>query len=104
VHPPTGCTFRNISAIDLFVGWSATRVSYDGKAGLEHVAVIARLEVEEPADLVRRRPAWKNIPASACDDILEHVDSGKDEEMWLRLRSGVDTLPRSGRKVGRCPF
>jgi len=24
--------------------------------------------------------------------------------MWLRLRSGVDALPRSGRSVGRCPF
>ena len=54
VHPPTGCTFRNISAIDLLVGKAPTRVSYDGKAGLEHVAVIARLEVDEPTDLVRR--------------------------------------------------
>jgi len=104
VQTPTGCTFRNISAIDLFVGCSETRVSYDGKAGLEHVAVIARLEVDEPADMVRRRPAWKNIPASDCDDILEHVDSGSDEGMWSRLRSGVDALPRCGRKVGRCPF
>jgi len=24
--------------------------------------------------------------------------------MWLRLRSGVDALPRSGRNVRRCPF
>jgi len=30
-----------------------TRVSYDGKAGLSHVAVIARLEVDEPTDMVR---------------------------------------------------
>jgi len=104
VHPPVGPTFRNISAIDLFVGNSDTRVSYDGKAGLEHVAVIARLEVDEPTDMVRRRPAWRNIPASDCDDILEHVDSGSDEGMWSRLRSGVDALPRSGRNVGRCPF
>jgi len=57
VHPPVGCTFRNISVIDLFIGKSATRVSYDGKAGLEHVAVIARLEVDEPIDMVRRRPS-----------------------------------------------
>jgi len=103
VHPPGGCTFRNISAIDLFIGSSITRVSYDGKAGLEHVAIIARLEVDEPVDLVRRRPAWRNIPASDCDDILEPVDSGGDEVMWSRLRSGVDALPRSGRGVGRCP-
>ena len=54
VHPPTGCTFWNISAIDLYVGNSNTRVSYDGKAGLEHVAVITRLEVDEPTDMVRR--------------------------------------------------
>jgi len=104
VHPPTGCTFRNISVIDLFIGHSTTRVSYDGKAGLEHVAVIARLEVDEPTDMVRRRPAWKKIPISDCDDILEHLDSGRDEEMWARLRSGVDALPRSGRNVCRCPF
>jgi len=81
VHPPSGCTFRNISAIDLFIGNSETRVSYDGKAGLEHVAIIARLEVDEPIDMVRRRPAWRNIPVSDCDDILEHVNSGRDEEM-----------------------
>ena len=104
VHCPSGCTFRNISAIDLFVGNSVTRVLYDGKAGLEHVAVIARLEVDEPADVVRRRPAWRSIPASDCDKILGHVDSGGDEEMWTRLRNGVDELPRSGRGVGRCPF
>jgi len=104
VHPPTGCTFRNISAIDSFVGNSETRVSYDRKAGLEHVAVVARLEISEPNDMVRRRPAWRNIPVSDCDDILEHVDSGGDEEMWSRLRSGVNALPRSGKGVGRCPF
>jgi len=104
VHPPMGFTFQNISTIDLFIGNSTTRVSYDGKAGLEHVAVIARLEVHEPVDMVRRRPAWRNIPASDCDDILEHVDSGGDEEMLLRLRGGVDVLPRSGRNVDRSPF
>jgi len=104
VHAPSGCTFRDISAIDLFLGNSATRVSYDGKGGLEHVAIIARLEVDEPTDLVRRRPAWRNIPASDCDKILEHVDSGSSEEMWLRLRSGVDALPRSRNNVGQCPF
>ena len=104
VHPPTGCTFRNISAIDLFIGRSTTRASYNGKAGLEHVAVIARLEVDEPTDMVRRRPAWRRIPTSDCDDILVHVHSGRDEEMWTRLRSGVDALPRSGWNVGRCPF
>jgi len=76
VHPPMGCTFRNISAIDLFIGRSTTRVSYDGKVGLEHIAVIARLEVDEPTDMVRRRPAWKKIPASDCDDILANVDLG----------------------------
>ena len=81
-----------------------TCYTYDGKAGLEHVAIIARLEVDEPVDLVRRWPDWRNIPASNCDDILEHVDSGGDEAMWSRLRSGVDALPRSGRSVGRCPF
>ena len=80
------------------------RVSYDGKTGLEPVAVIARLEVDEPVDIVRRRPSWRNILASSCDEILEHVDSGGHEEMWLRLRSGVDAPPRSGRNVGRCPF
>jgi len=53
VHPPPGCTFRDISAIDLFIGKSTTRFSYDGKAGLEHVAVIARLEADEPIDMVR---------------------------------------------------
>jgi len=104
VHPPASCTFRNISAIGLFIGRSITRVSYRGNAGLEHVAVVSRLEVDEPIDMIRRRPSWRNIPASACDDILEHVDSGGDEEMWLRLRSGVDALPRSGRGVGPCPF
>jgi len=104
VHPPTGCTFRNISAIDFFIGRSKTRVSYDGKAGLEHVAVVARLEIDEPVDMIQRLPSWRNIPASDCDDILEHVDSGRDAEMWLRLRSGVDALPRSGRNVGQCPF
>jgi len=104
IHPPTGCTFRDISAIDLFIRNSNTRVSYDGKAGLEHVAVIARLEVGEPVDMVKRRPVWRNIPASDCDDILAHVDSRQDEEMWLRLRSGVDALPRSGRNVGLCLF
>jgi len=104
VHPPTGCTFQNVSAIDCFIGNSETRVSYDGKAGLEHVAVIARLEVNEPTDMVSRRPAWRNIPACDCDDILEHVDSRHNEEMWLRLRSAVDSLLRSGRSVGRCPF
>jgi len=104
VHPPTGCTFRNISAIDLFIGNLDTRVSYDGKAGLEHVAVVARLQIDEPFDIVRQRPSWRNVPASDCDDILEHVGSGGDEEMWTRLRSGVDALPRSRKSVGRCPF
>jgi len=104
VHPPSGCTFRNISVIDLFIGNSETRVSYAGKAGLEHVAIIARLEVDEPINMVRRRPTWRNIPTSDCDDILEHVDSGRDEGMWTRLRSGVDALLRSGKGVGRCPF
>jgi len=104
VHPPTGCPFRNISTIDLFIRRSDARVSYDGKAGLEHVAVIARLEVDEPTDMVRRRPAWSKIPASDCDDILEHVDSGGDEEMSSWLRTGVDALPRSGWNVGRCLF
>jgi len=103
VHPPTGCMFRDVSAIDLFIGSSKTRVSYDWKAGLEHVAVIARLEVDELIDMVRRRPSWRNIPASSCDEILEHVDSGSDEEMWL-MRGGVDPLPRSGRNISRCPF
>ena len=104
VYPPSGCTFRNISAIDLFIGNSETRVSYDRKAGLEHVAIIVRLEVDGAIDVVRRQPAWWNIPASDCDDILEHVDLGVDEEMWLRLRSGMDALSRSGRNVGLCPF
>jgi len=104
VHPPMGCTFRNVSPIDLFIGKSITRVSYDGKAGLEHVAIIARLEIDEPVDMTRRRPSWRNILASDYDDILEHVDSGRDEEMWSRLRDGVDALPRSGRNVGRCLF
>ena len=57
--------------------------------------------MDEPVDMVRRRPAWTNIPTSLCDEILEHVDAGRDEEMWLRLRSGVDALLRSGRNVGR---
>jgi len=104
VHPPMGFTFRNISAIDLFVGNLKTRVSYDGKAGLEHVAVVARLEMGESVDMTRRRPSWRNIPVSGYDDILEHVDSGDDEGMWSRLRSGVDALARSGRNVGRCRF
>jgi len=104
VHPPVGFTFRNISAIDLFIGNSTTRVSYDGRAGLAHVAVVARLEIDKPVDMMRRRPSWRNIPASSCDDILEHVDSGCDGEMWTRLRSGVNALPRSGKGVGRCPF
>jgi len=104
VHPPKGCPFRNICTIDLFVGDSGTGVSYEGKAGLEHVPVIPWLEVDEPTDMVRRLPAWRNIPASDCDDILEQVDSEQDEEMWLRLRIGVDALPRSGRSVGRHPF
>ena len=60
--------------------------------------------MDELVDMVRRRPSQRNIPASDCDKILEHVDSGGDEEMWSRLRSGVDALPRSGRNVGRCPF
>jgi len=80
------------------------RVSYNEKEGLENVAVITRLEVDEPADMVRQRLAWRNIPASDCDDMLDHVDSGVDDKMWLRLRSRVDTLPRSGRSVGRCHF
>ena len=43
-----GCfTFCNISTIDLFIGSSDMRVSYNGKVSLEHVAVIAQLEVEE---------------------------------------------------------
>ena len=104
VHPPKGFTFRYVSAIDLFIGNLKTRVSYAGKAGLELVAVVARLEVDKPVDVTRERPAWRNIPASDCDDILEHVESGRDEEMWLRLRGGVDALPRSRRNVGRCPF
>jgi len=99
-----GFTFRNISAIHLFIRNLTTRVSWDGKAGLEHVAVIARLEVAEPVEMIRRPPSRRNIPASDCDKILEHVDSGGDEEMCSRLRGGVDTLPRSGRNVGRCPF
>jgi len=53
VHPLTGCTFSHISAIDLFIGCSKTRVSYDGKAGLEHVAVITRQEVDELINMVR---------------------------------------------------
>ena len=81
VHPPTGCTFRDISAIDLFIWNSNTRVLYDGRAGLEHVAVVARLEVDGPNYIVKRRPAWRNISASDCDDIQEHVDSGQDVEM-----------------------
>jgi len=52
----------------------------------------------------RRRPAWRNILASDCDNILEHIDSRRDGEMWLRLRSGVNALPRSGRNVSWCPF
>ena len=79
-------------------------MSYDTKAGLEHAAIIARLEIDEPVDLARRRPAWRRIPASDCDDILEHVDSGEDEGMWERLRDGVDALPRAGMGVGRCHF
>ena len=104
VHALTGCRFQNISAIDLFIRNVEMRVSYDGKTGLKHVSVITRLEVDEPVDIMRRRPAQKTIPASDCDGILEHVDSGRDEEMWLRLRSGVDALPRSERHVGQCPF
>jgi len=104
VHPAIGFMVQNIRAIDLFIGNLGTRVSYGGKAGLEHVAIITRLEIDEPADMIRRRPSWRNIPASRCDDILEHVDSGVDEEMWARLRGGVDALPRSGKNVGRCPF
>jgi len=51
VHPPPGCyTFRSVSTIDIFIGAPGTRVSYDGKSGLEHVAVIARLEISEPDD------------------------------------------------------
>ena len=104
VHPLMGFTFRNISAIDLFIGNSKMRVSYDEKAGLEYVAVIGWLEVDEPVDLIRRRPSWRNIPTSSCDDMLEHVDSGRSEEMWPRLRSGVDALLRSGKSVGQDPF
>jgi len=104
VHSPAGCTFRNISAIDLIVGRLNMKVSYNGKAGLEHVAVVARLEIDVPTDMVRRRPAWRNVPASDCDDILEHVDSGSDVEMWLRLRSAVDALPRAGRNVRLVPL
>ena len=49
-----GCfTFRNVSTIDLFVGPSDVQVSYNGKAGLEHIAIIARLEIEEPANMTR---------------------------------------------------
>jgi len=44
------------------------------------------------------------ILASDCDDIQEHVASGSDEDMWTRLRSGVDALPRSGKSVGKCHF
>ena len=100
-----GCfTFRNVSTIDLFVGTPGVRVSYNGKAGLEHVAVIARLAVEEPADMVRRRPAWRRIPPSDIDSILDQVDSCGTEDMWEGLRSGVDALPRSGWGVSRCSF
>jgi len=104
VHPPVGYTFRNVSAIDLFLGNLDTRVSYNGKAGFEHVAIIARLVIDEPVDMIRRRPSWRHIPASDCDKILEPLDSGCEEVMWSRLRSGVDALLRSGKNVGRCPF
>jgi len=104
VRPPGCSTFRSVNTIDLFIGAPGTWVSYDGKAGLEHVAVIARLEISEPDDLVRRRPAWRKIDASSCDDILDHVAAGSDDGMWTRLRSSVDPLLRSGRNIGRCPF
>ena len=100
-----GCfTFRNISTIDLFVGPSDICVSYNKKVGLEHVAVIARLEIEEPADMTKWKPAWRKIPPTDIDGILDWVDSGSEEDMWERLRSGVDALLRSGRGVGRCSF
>jgi len=35
----------------MFIGVDNTRVSFDGKAGLEDAAVIARLEVDEPRDM-----------------------------------------------------
>jgi len=57
VHALTGCTFQNISDIDLFIRNLEMRVSYDGKTGLKHVSVIPRLEVDEPVDIMRRRPA-----------------------------------------------
>ena len=104
INSPGCFTFRNVSTIDLFVGSSDIRVSYNGKAGLEHVAVIARLEVEEPADITRRKPAWRKIPPTDINGILDQVNSGSDEDIWSRLRSGVDALPRSGRGVGRCSF
>jgi len=104
VRPPGCYTFRSISTIDLFIGAPGTRVSYDGKAGLEHVAVIARLVIDQPDDLVQRPPAWRKISASDCDDILDHVAAGSDEGMWTRLKGGVAAPPRSGRDVGRCPF
>jgi len=53
IHPPARPTLRNISAIDLFICASRTRVAYDGTAGLEHPAVIARLKADEPVDMVR---------------------------------------------------
>jgi len=98
------CTFRNITASDVFIRNSEMRVSYHGKAGIEHAAVIVRLDVNELVDMRRRRPARRRIQASDCDDILEPVDFGCDIEMWLRLKCGVDALTRSEKNVGQCPF
>ena len=97
-------TFRNVSTIDLFVGPSDVRVSYNGKAGLEHVTVVARLEVEEPADMTRRRPAWRRVQPAAINTILDQVDAGSSGNMWTRLRGDVDALPKSGWGVNRCSF
>lgn len=88
----------------MFVSATRTLFSSDGKAGRKHVAIVARLVVEKPVDLVRRRPMWKKIPGSDYDDILEYVNLGSDKEMWTRLRSGLDPLPMSRGCVSRCPF
>ena len=99
VHQPRFPTFKGSSFIDLVISKGRVKFCYDDKAGLEHAGILVRISVDEPVNLVRKRPAWKRIDGEKLDISLRDLSNSHDEDIWSGVRDIVDGLPRA--RVGR---
>jgi len=105
VYVPGNFTFDNSSTIDLCIGERlALKVEYVDKAGLQHMAILARLTVDECSNMVQVRPHLGRITRDTMKEALERVEKNKDCDLWTSMVDEVRAFKRKRRSARNVVF